>query len=151
VAIREGTAFVETVFEGNPKAMDYAFIPTAVFCEPEIGTVGLSEEDAREMYRSVDIYKASFKPMRATISGRNEKVLMKLVIDRETGKVLGCHLLGPDAAEIVQMAAIALKLGVTKAQLDSTMALHPSVAEELVTMRHKWEPPAPIKGSDAAA
>jgi glutathione reductase (NADPH) len=151
VAIREATAFVETAFENKPTAMDYAFIPTAVFSEPEIGTVGLSEEAAREMYRAVDIYKSSFKPMRATLSGRNEKVLMKLVIDAETDNLLGCHMLGPDAAEIVQMAAVALKLGVTKAQLDSTMALHPSVAEELVTMRHKWQPPAPIKGSDAAA
>jgi glutathione reductase (NADPH) len=151
VAIREATAFIETVFEDKPKAMSYEFIPTAVFSEPEIGTVGLSEEQAREMYRVVDIYKSSFRPMRATISGRNEKMLMKLVIDAETDKVLGVHILGPDAAEIVQMAAVALKLGVTKAQLDSTMALHPSVAEELVTMRHKWEAPVPIKGSDAAA
>jgi glutathione reductase (NADPH) len=151
VAIREGTAFIETVFEGSPKCMDYAFIPTAVFSEPEIGTVGLSEEEARDKHRLVDIYKASFRPMRATISGRHEKVLIKLIVDGETDKVLGLHMLGPDAAEIVQMAAISLRLGVTKAQLDVTMALHPSVAEEIVTMRHKWEPPTPIKGSDAAA
>ena len=151
VAIREGTAFVETVFQDKPKAMDYTFIPTAVFTEPEIGTVGLTEEQARERCRLIDLYKASFRPMRATISGRDEKVLMKLVIDAETDKVLGIHMLGPDAAEIVQMAAISLRLGVTKAQLDATMALHPSVAEEIVTMRHKWEAPTPIKGSDAAA
>ena len=151
VAIREAHAFVETVFEDRPKAMDYTFVPTAVFSEPEIGTVGLTEEQARERCRRIDVYKSSFRPMRATVSGRNEKMLMKLVIDAEADKVLGCHILGPDAAEIVQMAAIALRLGVTKAQLDATMALHPSVAEELVTMRHKWEPPAPIKGSDAAA
>ena len=146
MAIREATAFVETVFEDKPKAMDYTFIPTAVFSEPEIGTVGLTEEKAREMYRVIDIYKASFRPMRATISGRDEKVMMKLVIDAETDKVLGFHMLGPDAAEIVQMAAIALRLGVTKAQLDATMALHPSVAEELVTMRHKWERRRPSRG-----
>ena len=85
------------------------------------------------------------------VSGRDEKMLMKLVVDAETDKVLGCHVLGPDAAEIVQMAAIALKLGATKAQFDATMALHPSAAEELVTMRHKWEPPQPVAGSDAAA
>ncbi len=151
VAIREGTAFVETIFEDSPKVMDYAFIPTAVFTEPEIGTVGLTEEQARDRCRVIDIYKASFRPMRATISGRDEKVMMKLVIDAETDKVLGVHMLGPDAAEIVQMAAIALRLGVTKAQLDATMALHPSIAEELVTMRHRWEAPSPIKGSDAAA
>jgi len=151
VAIREGNAFVETVFEDKPTAVDYTFVPTAVFCEPEIGTVGYTEDEAREMCRVIDIYKANFRPMRATISGRAEKVLIKLVIDAETDKVLGCHMLGPDAAEIVQMAAIPLKLGVTKAQLDATMALHPSIAEEVVTMRHKWEAPAPIKGSDAAA
>jgi glutathione reductase (NADPH) len=151
VAIREATAFVETVFNGKPTPMDYTFVPTAVFSEPEIGTVGLSEQKAREMYRRVDVYKSSFRPLRATVSGRNEKMMMKLVIDAETDKVLGCHVLGADAAEIVQMAAVALRLGATKAQLDATMALHPSVAEELVTMRHKWEAPAPIKGSDAAA
>jgi glutathione reductase (NADPH) len=151
VAIREGTAFIETVFGDSPKCMDYAFVPTAVFTEPELGTVGLTEDEARDKCRLIDIYKASFRPMRATISGRDEKVMMKLIIDAETDKVLGVHMLGPDAAEIAQMAAVALRLGVTKAQLDATMALHPSLAEELVTMRHKWEPPQPIKGSDAAA
>ncbi len=151
VAIHEATAFAETVFNGMPTPVDYRFIPTAVFSQPEIGTVGLSEEKAREMYRSVDIYKASFRPLRAMVSGRDEKMLMKLVVDMKSDKVLGCHILGADAAEIVQMAAVALRLGVTKAQLDKTMALHPSAAEELVTMRHKWEPPAPVAGSDAAA
>ena len=149
VAIREGIAFIETVFKDKPDTMDYDFIPTAVFTEPEIGTVGLSEEEAREKYRAVDIYKSSFRPMRATISGRDEKMLIKLVIDAESGKVLGVHLLGPDAAEIVQMAAISLRLGVTKEQLDGTMALHPSIAEEIVTMRQKWEAPKPSEGSDA--
>ena len=149
VAIREGVAFVETVFKDNPTTMDYDFIPTAVFTEPEIGTVGLSEEEAREKYREVDLYKSSFRPMRATISGRNEKMFIKLVVDGESDKVLGVHLLGPDAAEIAQMAAISMRLGVTKAQLDGTMALHPSIAEEIVTMRQKWEPPKPSEGSDA--
>ena len=150
VAIREGTAFVETVFEDRPKAMDYSFIPTAVFTEPEIGTVGLTEEEARENH-AVDIYKTSFRPMRATISGRGEQVFMKLVVDAETDKVLGLHIVGPDAAEIVQMGAIPLRLGATKTDFDATMALHPSMAEEFVTLRQKWEPPVPIKGSDAAA
>ncbi|MEM7398677.1 MAG: glutathione-disulfide reductase [Pseudomonadota bacterium] len=150
VAIREGTAFIETVFEERPKAMEYSFIPTAVFTEPEIGTVGLTEEEARKDHQ-VDIYKTSFRPMRATISGRGEKVFMKLIVDVETDKVLGLHMVGPDAAEIVQMAAIPLRLGATKADFDSTMALHPSMAEEFVTLRQKWEPPIPIKGSDAAA
>ncbi len=151
VAIHEATAFAETLFNDTPTPVDHSFIPTAVFSQPEIGTVGLSEEKAREMYRSVDIYKTSFRPLRSMISGRDEKMLMKLVVDMESDKVLGCHILGGDAAEIVQMAAVALKLGVTKAQLDQTMALHPSAAEELVTMRHKWEAPAPVAGSDAAA
>jgi glutathione reductase (NADPH) len=151
VAIHEATAFAETLFNNNPTPVDHTFIPTAVFSQPEIGTVGLTEEKAREMYRSVDIYKANFRPLRSMISGRDEKMLMKLVVDMESDKVLGCHILGGDAAEIVQMAAIALRLGATKAQFDATMALHPSAAEELVTMRHKWEAPEPVAGSDAAA
>ncbi|MGZ8400195.1 MAG: glutathione-disulfide reductase [Methyloceanibacter sp.] len=151
VAIHEATAFAETLFNNNPTPVDHTFIPTAVFSQPEIGTVGLTEEKAREMYRSVDIYKANFRPLRSMISGRDEKMLMKLVVDMESDKVLGCHILGGDAAEIVQMAAVALRLGATKAQFDATMALHPSAAEELVTMRHKWEAPEPVAGSDAAA
>ena len=131
--------------------MDHSFIPTAVFSQPEIGTVGLAEEQAREIYPNIDVYKTRFRPLKSTVSGRDEKMLMKLVIDADSDKVLGCHVLGADAAEIVQMAAMALKLGVTKAQFDATMALHPSAAEELVTMRHRWEPPAPVAGSDAAA
>lgn len=151
VAIHEATAFAETLFNDNPTPIDHTFIPTAVFSQPEIGTVGLTEEKARELYRNVDIYKARFRPLKATVSGRGEKMLMKLVVDMETDTVLGCHILGEDAAEIAQMAAIALRLGVTKAQFDATMALHPTAAEELVTMRHKWEAPAPVAGSDAAA
>ena len=151
VAIHEATAFAETVFNDKPTPVDHTLIPTAVFSQPEIGTVGLSEEAAREMYRNVDVYKSQFRPLKSMISGRDEKMLMKLVIDADSDKVLGCHILGTDAAEIVQMMAIPLKLGVTKAQLDMTMALHPSAAEELVTMRHRWEPPKPVAGSDAAA
>ena len=151
VAIHEATAFAETLFNNKPTPVDHTLIPTAVFSAPEIGTVGLSEEKARELCRSVDIYKANFRPLRSMISGRDEKMLMKLVVDMESDKVLGCHILGGDAAEIVQMAAIALKLGATKAQFDATMALHPSAAEEFVTMRHKWEAPEPVAGSDAAA
>ena len=128
----------------------YSFIPTTVFTEPEIGTVGLSERDARKEH-GLHIYKTTFRPMRATLSGRGEKVFMKLVVDADSDRVLGLHMVGPDAAEIAQMAAISLKLGATKADFDSTMALHPSLAEEFVTLRQKWEPPTPIKGSDAAA
>jgi glutathione reductase (NADPH) len=111
----------------------------------------MSREAAREMGHVVDIYKIAFRPLKYTLAGRDEKMLMKLVVDMATDKVLGCHILGPDAAEIVQMAAIALKMGATKAQFDMTMALHPSAAEELVTLRHKWEAPTPMAGSDAAA
>jgi glutathione reductase (NADPH) len=151
VAIHEATAFVETVFNERPTPVDHTFIPTAVFSQPEIGTVGLSEEKARETHPHIDVYKAHFRPLRSMVSGRDEKMLMKLVIDADSDKVLGCHILGSDAAEIVQMAAIALRLSATKAQFDATMALHPSAAEELVTLRHRWEPPAPVAGSDAAA
>jgi glutathione reductase (NADPH) len=151
VAIHEATAFAETVFNDMATPVDHTTIPTAVFSDPEIGTVGLSEEAAREMGHVVDIYKIAFRPLKYTLAGRDEKMLMKLVVDMESEKVLGCHILGPDAAEIVQMAAIALKMGATKAQFDATMALHPSTAEELVTLRHKWEAPTPMAGSDAAA
>ena len=151
VAIHDANAFAETLFNNKPTAVDYSFIPTAVFSQPEIGTVGLSEEKARELHGPVDIYKTSFRPLRSMVSGSTEKMMMKLVIEMKSDRVVGLHILGPDAAEIVQMAAIALRLGVTKAQLDATMALHPSAAEELVTLRHKWEAPTPIAGSDAAA
>jgi glutathione reductase (NADPH) len=151
VAIHEATAFAETVFNEKPTAVDHSLIPTAVFCEPEIGTVGMSEQAAREMYPSVDIYKIGFRPLRSMVSGRDERMLMKLVVDMGSDRVLGCHVLGGEAAEIVQMAAIALRIGATKAQFDATMALHPSAAEELVTLRHKWEMPTPVAGSDAAA
>jgi len=151
VAIHEATAFAETVFNDKAIPVDHTMIPTAVFSDPEIGTVGLSEESAREIGHVLDIYKIAFRPLKYTLAGRDEKMLMKLVVDMDSDKVLGCHVLGPDAAEIVQMAAIALKMGATKAQFDATMALHPSAAEELVTLRHKWEAPTPIAGSDAAA
>jgi glutathione reductase (NADPH) len=141
VAIAEAHAFAETVFNDNPTPVDHSFIPTAVFCEPEIGTIGLSEEDARERCRQVDIYKSSFRPLKYTLAGREQRMLVKLVVDGESGLVLGCHILGPDAAEIVQSVAVAIRMGVTKADFDATMALHPSAAEELVTLRNKWEPP----------
>ena len=142
VAIREGHAFADSVFGDKPWAADHAMIPTAVFSEPELGTVGLSEADARAQYGPVHIYKTRFRPMKYVLSGRDERMLMKLVVDASTDKVLGCHIMGPDAAEIVQMAAIAMRMGATKRDFDATMALHPSAAEELVTMRDRWLPPA---------
>ncbi|HRK19487.1 MAG TPA: glutathione-disulfide reductase [Hyphomicrobiaceae bacterium] len=141
VAIREGHAFADTVFGSKPWTVDYDMIPTAVFSEPEIGTVGLSEADARRTYGEVDIYKARFRPMKYTLAGRDERMLMKLVVDQKSQRVVGCHVMGPDAAEMVQMAAIAMRMKATKADFDATMALHPSAAEELVTMREKWVPP----------
>jgi glutathione reductase (NADPH) len=141
VAIREGHAFAASVFGNRPTLVDHELVPTAVFSTPEVGTVGLTEHSARQRYAKLDIYKARFRPLKHTLSGRDERMLMKLVVDGESDRVLGCHVLGPDAAEIVQVAAIALRLKATKADFDATMALHPTVAEELVTMREKWQPP----------
>jgi glutathione reductase (NADPH) len=138
VAIREGHAFADSVFGGKIWNVDYQTIPTAVFSTPEIGTVGLGEAEARANGHSVDIYKTAFRPMKVILGGRDERTMMKLVVDAATNVVLGVHVLGPDAAEIVQMAAIALRLKATKADFDQTMALHPSASEELVTLRDKW-------------
>ncbi len=135
VAIREGAAFAETVFNDNPVAVDHATIPTAVFAQPEIGTVGLTEAQAREMYRKLDIYKSTFRPMKHTLSGSDEKMLMKLIVDGESGRVVGCHIMGPDAGEMAQVLGIAIKMGATKADFDATIAVHPTASEELVTMR----------------
>jgi len=140
VAIREGHAFADSLYGGKPWTTSYDLVPSGVFSTPEIGSVGFSETAAREAYKNVDIYKTRFRPMKAVLAGRDERMLMKLVVDAESGRVLGCHILGPDAAEIVQMAAIAMRMKATKADFDNTMALHPSVAEELVTLREKWVP-----------
>lgn len=135
VAIREGHAFADTEFGSRPTAVDHQLIPTAVFSTPELGTVGLTEEAAREHYASVDIYRSSFRPLKATLGGGSERMLMKLVVDTENGRVLGAHVLGADAGEMAQLIGIALQMGATKAQFDATMAVHPTAAEELVTMR----------------
>jgi glutathione reductase (NADPH) len=142
VAIRDAVAFIEANYKNNPNPVDLACLPTAVFSQPEIGTVGYTEEHAREMFRAIDIYKSSFRPLKATLSGRPERTLMKLVVDAETGKVVGAHILGPDAAEMAQLLAVSMKLGARKADFDATIALHPTAAEELVTMREKWAPPS---------
>ena len=139
VAIREGHAFADTQYSDKPWQIDHQMIPTAVFSTPEIGTVGMAEHEAIEACKVLDIYKSQFRPMRATLSGRDEKMLMKLLVDGESDRVVGCHIVGDDAGEIVQMAAIAMRMGATKADFDRTMALHPSAAEELVTMRNKSE------------
>jgi glutathione reductase (NADPH) len=135
VAIREGHAFADTVFGKRTVRVDHADIPTAVFCQPEVGTVGLTEAQARAQYSHVDIYKASFRPMKATMSGRDTRMLMKLVVDAGSDRVVGCHIVGDGAAEMAQLLGIAVKMKATKADFDATMALHPTAAEELVTMR----------------
>jgi glutathione reductase (NADPH) len=137
VAIREGHAFADTVFGGKSTKVDHSNVPTAVFSDPEIGTVGLTETEARARLAQTDIYRAQFRPLKATLSGRDTSVLMKLVVDGATDLVVGCHVAGEGAAEITQLAAIAVKMGATKADFDATMALHPTAAEELVTMRKK--------------
>lgn len=134
VAIHEAMCFIETAFNGRPTAPDHDLIATAVFSQPEIGTVGLSEDAAAREYRNVEVYRAAFRPMRHTLSGRDETMIMKLVVDGETRRVLGAHVLGPDAGELAQALAIALKAGCSKDDFDRTMAVHPTAAEELVTM-----------------
>ncbi|WP_024510729.1 glutathione-disulfide reductase [Bradyrhizobium sp. ARR65] len=135
VAIREGHAFADTVFGKRDVKVDHADIPTAVFSQPEVGTVGLTETQARAQFSRVDIYKTTFRPLKATLSGRDTRVLMKLVVDGVSDRVVGCHIVGDYAAEIIQAVAIAVKMKATKADFDATLALHPTAAEELVTMR----------------
>jgi glutathione reductase (NADPH) len=134
VAIREGMAFVETVFNGNPTKVDHELIPSAVFTQPEMGTVGLSEEAAREQ-EPIHVYASSFKPMQQSFVGREDRVLMKLVVSQATDVVLGCHIVAPAAGEMIQMVGIAVKMGATKAQFDQVCAVHPTMSEELVTMK----------------
>ncbi|MBE7217381.1 MAG: glutathione-disulfide reductase [Caulobacteraceae bacterium] len=140
VAIREAQAFVQTEFHGQPCAFDHADVPTSVFSQPPVGCVGLSEAQARHQYGKVEIYLARFRPMKTILAKREDRVLMKLVVAQESGRVVGAHMVGPDAPEIIQLAAIAVKAGLTKAQWDETCALHPTVAEEFVTMREAYVP-----------
>ena len=139
VAIREGHAFADTVFGGKDIRVDYDMIATAVFSQPEIGTVGLTEAQARAKYPNLDIYRSTFRPMKNTLSGSDEKMFMKLLVDADSDKVLGCHILGPDSGELAQVLGIALKMGATKADFDATIAVHPTASEELVTMRSPTE------------
>lgn len=135
VALAQAMVLSRRLFGDGQGDMDYSAIPTAVFCQPNIGTVGLTEEEAREAGYRLRIYRSEFRPMKYTLSGRDERCLMKLVVDDETDKVLGAHMVGPDAGEIIQGLAVAIKAGATKAQFDSTMGIHPTSAEEFVTMR----------------
>jgi len=135
IAIREGHAFADTVFGAKPSCVDHRLIPTAVFSTPEIGVVGHNEDTARACYGAIDVYRAAFRPMKATLSGRQERVLMKVLVEPESDRVVGVHVVGHDAGEIIQAVGIAVTMGATKADFDRTVAVHPTASEELVTMR----------------
>jgi glutathione reductase (NADPH) len=137
VAIREGHAFADTVFGNKPTSVDHDNVPTAVFSSPELGTIGLTEAKAVEQLGVVDIYKTSFRPMKYGMAGRDSRMFMKLVVDGSNDRVVGCHIAGPEAGEMIQLIGIAVKMGATKADFDATMAVHPTMAEEIVTLRDK--------------
>lgn len=145
VAIAEARAVAETLFHDNPTEMTHANVPSAVFSQPPVGSVGLTEEQARAQVGKIDVYRSRFRPMKHTLSGRDERTMMKLIVERATGKVLGAHMVGSDAAEIIQGVAIAIQCGATKAQFDRTVGIHPTAAEEFVTMRE------PLPDVDVAA
>ena len=133
VAVHEAMCFHETVFQGNPTKPDHDLIPTAIFTQPEVGTIGLGEDKARDIEK-IEVYRAAFKPMAHVLADRNERMLMKLIVSKTTRKILGLHVVGHSAGEMIQMAAIAIKMGATKEDFDRTMAVHPTAAEEFVTM-----------------
>jgi glutathione reductase (NADPH) len=135
VAIAEGQAVAETLFNNNPTKPNYINVPSVVFSNPNVGTVGLNETKARERYRNIDVYKTNFRPLKHTLTGRDERTMMKIIVDHETDKVVGCHMVGSDAGEIIQGLAVAMNCGATKAQFDATIGIHPTAAEEFVTMR----------------
>jgi len=137
VAIAEGMALARTLFKNDPATLDYSNIPTAVFSHPHVGSVGLSEGEARKRHHAVDIYRTRFRPLKATLSGSGERVFMKLVVARDSGRVLGAHMVGSEAGEIIQGLAVALNCGATKAQFDATLGIHPTTAEEFVTLRER--------------
>jgi glutathione reductase (NADPH) len=145
VAIAEGHALADALFNPSGRSVSYENVPTCVFSQPSLGTVGLTEEDAGKRYGAIEIYRSTFRPMKHTLSGRDEQTLMKLVVDKASQKVVGLHMVGPDAGEIVQGFAVAIKMGATKQDFDATIGIHPTAAEELVTMRTKasgpWQAP----------
>jgi glutathione reductase (NADPH) len=144
VAIAEGAAFAETVFNDNPRSMHYGDIPTAVFSQPPLASVGLTEDEARARHAEVDVYMSRFRPLKHTLSKRDESTVVKLVVHGDSDRVVGCHMLGMDAPEIIQGLAIAMTCGATKAQFDATVGVHPSAAEEFVTLREK-RPHHPVR------
>jgi glutathione reductase (NADPH) len=147
-AIAEGRALAETLFNNNPMKIDHGHVPTAVFSNPTVACVGLTERQAREKHADIDVYRSSFRPLKNTLSGRDEKTLMKLVVDRASDKVLGCHMVGPDGPEIMVGLAVALTCGATKKQFDKTIGIHPTAAEEFVTMREKSAEPIPAMSTE---
>ena len=142
VAIAEAMAFVDTVYRGTPRAMDHTSVPSAVFSHPTVATVGLSEHEAREVCAEIDIYRSSFQPLRHTLTGRDERAMMKLIVDRRSQKVVGAHMVGADAPEIIQGIAVAIKAGATKRDFDATVGIHPTAAEEFVTLREPVAEPS---------
>jgi glutathione reductase (NADPH) len=139
VALAEGMSFARRQFGGLENTVDYEFIPTAVFCQPNIGTVGFTEDEARARFGQIRLFKSTFKPMKHSLSGRDEKTFMKLIVDQASDRVVGAHMMGPDAGEIMQGIAIAMRAGATKAVFDTTIGIHPTAAEEFVTMREVWQ------------
>jgi len=139
VALAEGMAFARKNFGGLEKHVDYDFIPTAVFCQPNIGTVGFTEDEARAQFKDITLFKSTFKPMKHTMSGRDEKAFVKMIVDSATDRVVGVHMMGPDAGEIMQGIAIAMRAGATKAIFDTTIGIHPTSAEEFVSLREPWQ------------
>jgi len=135
VAIAEGHAFAETVFNDNPTIADRADVPSAVFSQPPVGTVGLSEEEARARLGAIRVFKSQFRPMKHTLTGRDERIMMKLVVEEASDRVVGVHMVGPEAGELIQGFAVAMKAGATKRDFDRTIGIHPTSAEEFVTMR----------------
>jgi len=146
VALAEGMAVAKTLFRNEPTTVNYDYIPTAVFSQPPVGTVGLTEAEAREKYGDVSIFKSSFKPLKHTLTGRDEQTFMKMIVDKASDKVVGIHMVGADAGEMMQGFGVALKAGATKAIFDSTIGIHPTSAEEFVTMRE----PVPEETAKAA-
>ena len=140
MATAEGMALAKTLFAGQPTAMDYDNVPTAVFANPNLASVGLSEESARERYAKLQVYKTSFRSLKHTLTASEEKTFMKLLVDGASQRVVGAQMIGPDAGEIIQGIAIAVKLGATKAQFDATIGIHPTAAEEFVTLREAASP-----------
>jgi glutathione reductase (NADPH) len=134
VAIREGHAFADTVFRGVPRQADHSLVPSAVFTQPELGSVGMTEEQARES-EPVEVFATTFRPMQSAFAGRSDRALMKLIVSRGTRRVLGCQIVAPQAGEMIQLAAVAIRMGATKEDFDRTVAVHPTMAEELVTLR----------------